>query len=206
MRYVASLIVLAMVASVAPAAISMDIDSNTDNSAVLGSGYVTNDLIVTTDGYEWTQSQILLTLTSGSVYQEPGYGEWYPQPSFYGLVPELEFDTWMCDGDGSQPSSQKCAANLTGGDAFNWDTSHLDAVWYTNGEFEGTYLNARITLTDDAQGTWAYCNWDAEDETMDVLYEGSGYLVVDGYMIPEPATMAMLMLGGLGVLARRKRS
>ena len=208
MRYVASLIVLAAVASVAPAAISMSI-VETDNSAVLGSGYVTNDLLVTTDT-DWMQSQILLTTNAGSVYQTPGAGQWYPQPGVYQYVPALEFDTWMCTLTGGVPSSEVEAGDL-GGDAFSWSTSHLDAAWYNTASTDiGTdLLNARITLSDDANGTWKYIAWGNKADPNDVNYPEYKYLegtIVDGYMVPEPVTIGMLMLGGLGVLARRRRS
>ncbi|MBN2269798.1 MAG: PEP-CTERM sorting domain-containing protein [Sedimentisphaerales bacterium] len=206
MRYVACLIILAAVASVAPAAISMSI-AETDNSAVLGAGYVTNDILVTTD-VDWSQSQVLVTLTAGSVYQTPTFGAKNPQPAWWGAVPALQYDSWVTDGSLGTCSYAGAAGNL-GGDTEQWDTTHLDLCWFNtaSGNTGTDLLNARITLSDDAQGTWAYCVWDAGDETIDLIYmDNDVYKVVDGHMIPEPATMAMLMLGGLGVLARRRRS
>ena len=140
----------AVIARPAFAEIEFDIVS-VDNTAVL-SGYETSDLQVTTD-IDWTAGALLLELTSGSIYQN-AYGGNFPitNPGLLALVPELEFDTSVSTPDGAIAGE----AGDVGGDVFAFSTSELDVSFYNNNDSDtGTFSVGRITLTDDAEGTWS---------------------------------------------------
>lgn len=64
------------------------------------------------------------------------------------------------------------------------------------------FVTARISLSDDAQGTWAYLA-SAGGEIK--KYQGPQYLVVDGHLVPEPATLSVMGAGALALIRRRQR-
>ncbi len=129
-----------------------------DNTAAL-TGFTTSDLEVTTTS-DWTGAVLLLTLTQGTIYQEPeGFGLngstlGPPNPAGFGAFPSSEFDTSI-GGDVNSPSIAGAAGDV-GGDTPQFDTSELDISWYNNVTNDiGTFDIARITLSDDAVGTWS---------------------------------------------------
>lgn len=124
-----------------------------DNSAALA-GYNTFDLQVTTSA-DWTGGVLLLTLTQGTIYQDAVGNALAPNPGFFGAFPTLEFDTAV-GGDAASPSIAGAAGDL-GGDGYQFDTAELDVTWFNvSGTDTGTFAIARITLSDDAVGTWSY--------------------------------------------------
>ena len=215
MRLVATTMVVALVASVASAAISGEWEYPAIPAGVLD-GYVANDLVANTDS-DWTQAQLLLTLESGSVFQEVMGGDNPPNPGFFGMVPTLEFDTYLTGGGGSKPGDPILAPGAFGDDASiaggavdlggtpggKFDTVGIDIGWFTT-ETNNTaadMLLARITLSDDANGAWALRLSDAAGANSVTTTNGP---VVDGFIIPEPATMSLVVLGGLAMLRRRR--
>ncbi len=121
-----------------------------DNSPLVG--YVTQDLQITTSN-DWGTAQILATLTSGSIYQDPNGGDFAPNPAFFNTFPTLEFDTYL-DANGETPFILGQAVDL-GGDVQEFSDSHIDIAWLsTSTDDIGTFTIGRFTLTDDAAGTW----------------------------------------------------
>ncbi len=124
-----------------------------DNSAVLA-GYNTFDLEITTTT-DWTAAVLLLNLTQGTIYQDASGTALAMPPAAYAFVPSLEFDTAL--GDSAAASSIAGAAGDLGGDAYQFDTLELDVTWFNIANTDtGTFGIARITLSDDAVGTWSY--------------------------------------------------
>jgi predicted small integral membrane protein len=62
-----------------------------------------------------------------------------------------------------------------------------------------TYTIARLTFSDDA---WFIINGRIWDTT---TYVGNHYETF-GIFVPEPMTMALLAVGGIGMMIRRRRS
>ncbi len=123
-----------------------------DNTDAL-TGYTTADLQVTT-GSDWTAAALLLTLTHGSIYQDAAGSATTPNAGLFGTFPTLEYDTYV-SANGGTPSIAGGAGDV-GGDAYQFDTVELDISWFdTTGADTGTITIGRITLSDDAVGTWS---------------------------------------------------
>ncbi len=124
-----------------------------DNSSAL-SGYHTYDLQVTTDS-DWMSAALLLELTSGTIYQHELGSNTAPNQAVVDVVPALGFDTSV-GGDVSNVSVAGGAGDLGGG-ALQFDDSVLSISWFNASAGDtGTFAIARITLSDDAVGTWSY--------------------------------------------------
>ena len=148
--------------------------------------HVTQDLQVTTQT-DWMASQLLVTLTNGEVYQNAAGGTGPPNPDLFDAFPGLEFDTHV-DPD----NIAGAAIDLEGGPAdLQFDESGLSITWYnTDTDDTGTMNIARVTLSDDAVGTWELL----------VSANGQDWLVINdgtitcGAMTPESAGDEMLAL------------
>jgi FG-GAP-like repeat len=124
-----------------------------DNSSAL-TGYNTYDLQVTATA-DWTVGALLLTVTQGTIYQD-AFGGPNPQTIVYpGATPAVAFDTGV-GGDAPSISIVGGAGDL-GGDNLQFDETELDVSWFNSRTTDtGTFSIARITLSDDAVGTWSY--------------------------------------------------
>ncbi len=149
-----------------------------DNSAEL-TRYNTFDLQVTTTN-DWTAAVLLLTLTQGTIYQDVAGTALATTPAAYIFAPSVEFDTAL--GGDAPSSSIAGAAGDLGGDAFQFDTAELDVSWFNIASTDtGTFTIARITLSDDAVGTWSYLTVNsATDSATD-----SGTITA-GSLLPAP--------------------
>jgi len=211
MRYLTALVLTAALAGVASADIAGEVqsyitpDASTDAlSPIVGGDYVTNDIVVTTDT-DWLSAVVEIVLTQGSIYQHAAGGDTAPNPLFFPVYPALEYDTYVQNGAGESvgilPAVDYGYAAVENGTttyALSWNTVDTDDI--------GVLPLLRATLSSDAQGTWktriTALSDDIENPYEYVMEDGS---VVDGYMIPEPATMALLGIGGLAALIRRKK-
>jgi hypothetical protein len=207
-RFVAILTVLAL-APLASAAVT-DMQINEVDNSVGGaalSGYYTQDVVIDFDG-EWTGSQLLIQLSTGDVYQDGVGTAQPPQEAFFATFASLEFDTFVAAGGTTNGTSETFslgggAVDLGGDPTAQFDSAGINQAWNPPGgagiaDRTGFAL-ARVSLSDDASGTWTLlASAGGEIST----YEGP---VEGGAMVPEPATMSLLALGGLGVLIRRRR-
>lgn len=133
-----------------------------DNSVnPLLNGFRTFDLIITTD-HQWTTSAIFLELDQGLIYQAPILGAGFQPPPVGIHLPVLEFDTYY----GVPNFGQGNEATDIGG-PLNWfppDTVGINQSWGSpQSQFDqaelfssGTQRAARITLSEDAVGTWSF--------------------------------------------------
>ncbi len=174
--------------------------------------YNVYDMMVTT-GTDWALSILEITLTTGELYNHFLASDSEPDPTFFGSYPDLEWDTYA-----AIPAGWPDPANFAPGSQFgqNPDTTDppmgntvVKARWYdTTGSswVGGTFKAARLTLSSHAAGTIGgriYARAPMVDPYIK-SFDGM-YFIEGGHIVPEPATLALLGLGGLAVLRRRRR-
>lgn len=203
MRTLTVLTLVAAIANVASAAITMEI-IEVDNSSQL-TGYVTQDIVVTTDT-DWLSAHLIVQPdASGSIYQYDYGDPWGYGPAFQiwpPPFPAAEFDTYVSSGVQGESVSMTGAVDLGEGPNVIFDTSKLSITWWVDSTDDiGTLGLARVTLADNATGTWQFLATAAPAEGPRV--EASGP-IVDGYLVPEPAMLSLLALGAMALIRRRR--
>ena len=145
-------------------------------------GYVTQDLLVNT-GLDWGTAQILATLDTGEIYQNPEGGDFAPNPALFDTFPDLKYDSYL-DGNGSPPSIAGAAVTL-GGDVQAFNNEHIDITWYNTSLTDiGNGLSlGRFTLSEDATGTWSMMI--STDGNFFVSYQG---MIENGEFDLRPTT------------------
>ena len=226
MRYIATLIALVAVASIASAAMTGTFSENTVGSALLTSdtgmfdqtpgSWAVNDLVVTSD-LDWT-SAILYVSAPGSIFQSPngtddgvpppgGTGTGGPLPpnnTFFTMVPDLEYDTYVCAGSFSVLAAMGTAAGFTTPPLPETTADELSATFFHTGVQTGIVELVRVSImTSFTGGSWSIEVYDASSEDVPQIVDSG--TIVDGVLVPEPATMLIMAIGGIGVLARRRR-
>ena len=200
------------VATSASAQVTSTVGVNVDNSAIEAlAGFVTSDIQISFEG-QYTGSQILLELESGSVYRDQ-FGDaagGAPNTAFFAVAPSLEFDTSILVGSiGSGPvdldqsilsplfpaAAQVTAAPLTLAQAFNPPGGTVIAD-------ESGLAVFRATFSDDSQGTISFLS------SANSFISTEELLIVNGAIVavPEPASAALVGLAGLSMLARRRKT
>ena len=182
-----------------------------DNSAAL-TGYVTQDLLADFEG-QYTGTQLLLKLTSGTIFLHPLGNRLPPSPALVAAIPELEFDTyigegsWIPDGPNPGPVPGGGAVDLGGSPAGSpiFDEHCINAAWNPLGGQVGTtaqddFFLARITLSDDAIGVSHVLVSAAgmRDITRNIPIFGG----VIG--VPEPSTLLLAAVGLFVSVGRRR--
>lgn len=168
---------------------------------------VANQLRADGQGVDWTGDVLLINLTAGAVSNAAAFDGAGQQSGFWALVPTLQWDSFVgIPGDGTGGIAGG-AGDLGGpGGANQIGLLLTDAapqtvsVTYFNTATNntGSIQTGNITLSADAAGTWQRITSFAGG----VLVQ-SGGPVANGAMVPEPASLALLGLGGLAALRRR---
>ena len=187
---------------------------STTNTECLGDlpGFVTNDLFIGFDG-QYTGSQLLVELTSGSVYQDGLGSNAPPDQAFVDSFPLLPCDTFLALGSarsggpfGDPPSggAVPVTVDLGGGLVSQFDQAGINAAWGPNPGLpilnQAAFLNARVTLSDDATGTGAFLA-SADGEISLFSFQVKNGVI----LIPEPSALLLLAIGSFGLLYRTGR-
>ena len=182
-------------------------------------GALTNDVMLATDT-NWLSTVLYAKLTTGTFLQTaPPFGGDKANAPFWGFDPtgQAPYDTVMVAGDinrdpgswtaipgagdlGIPPTEPQgmtdTVLNITAG---NGPPSILQV---------GSVQLARITATPDAEGEWQLL-YITSDPVGGVSAEArivTGGAIVNGRIIPEPATMVLIGLGLLGAARRPRRA
>ena len=173
------------------------------------SGYVVNDLFISFTG-QLTDNQMLTSgLEAGDINQNTQFGaDTAPNGAVVNLFPDLAFDTFVnygaafSDSAGSiTPSFAGGAVDLGGNPGITFNSDKLDAAWFISGGTsildQSDYFIARITLKDDANGALSFAANAGGLSTFD-------FQIVNGSVIPEPTSAALLGLVMVPLLVRRR--
>jgi hypothetical protein len=193
------------------------IDNSSGGAAL--DGFVTNDVTISFDG-RYTGSQLLVLLDQGSIYQDPAGG--IAMPDFTSA--SVEFDTFVAQGlptAGTINFDQSDgdilgAINLGGPHPGAFDAALVNIAWHPSGgdnlEDFSDFLTARITLSENASGTWSYLASAQGEITIEnrIIQGGivqNGALLLAG-AVPEPGTLSLtaIAIAVLWSVARHRNS
>ena len=180
-----------------------------DNSAVL-TGYVTQDITVHTTT-DWLSAQLRVTLDApGGIYQD-ALGSGHPQspdPAFFDAFPSLEFDTYVSNGVLGEPVTTLGAVDLGCSPAPTCDADAVCIAWFTpHADVIDALALSRITLAEDAAGTWSFLASSHPAEGPNVLNSGrivggrlffAGDLNLDGFVGHFDLDIVLAMWGQSG--------
>lgn len=166
---------------------------------------VSHNLIADGEGDDWTGAVLRVDLTAGSVYNspvtdpdDPGYAP-CPGICIPFLPGQLEGDTYVgIINDGSAgiaggAGDLGCGAQSISGTG----ECAISIIWFnTNVGDTSPVKTGNISLTDDAAGTWVMIMSFAGGQV-----HTSGP-VINGVMVPEPASLSLLCAFGLALLKR----
>jgi PEP-CTERM motif-containing protein len=188
---IATAVLIAGLAGPVSAAVSLDLIP-IDNSEQL-TGYRTFDLQLNTPISDWTGSALLLELSAGSIYQASLGGDGPIPSEFFGLVPELEFDTYV-----GVPGSSIAggAGDVKGGDTFEFSTERLSATFFNTANTDiGRISIGRVTLSDDAVGSWSLISTTVDRRNFTHTGSiGEGVFKIDTETIRVPTTSAVSLV------------
>jgi hypothetical protein len=196
-RYLSFAVLLGIAAS---AGAGVDTSFEKVNTVDLGgTTYKVWDMKVYTPS-DWTNTRMDLLLTSGTLYQDPDGSDIHPNPGFFMFVPSLEWDTYL-----TVPSGYPAPVSFAGAPPWMTDTS-ITASWFdTVNDGPGIWKIARVTLSSDAYGTITGSSWDMGPAPAVCCPLGFEFTIMAGEIVPEPATIALLALGAVALLRRRRR-
>lgn len=190
------LLLVAVVAASSAAKGEVIVSYPTVNNSSALTGYVTQDIQAQTGTSKWLNAELLLTLTKGSIYQNSYGSDTSPNPAWFTLVPALEFDTFVTAGHinySQTPSFIGGAVDLGGAAAKQFDAQKINATWYTSETNSGLLTLARITLSNDAEGSFGFITNASEGNK----YSLNSGVIHSGRLsaVPEPSSFALLLMG-----------
>ena len=231
MRYLTVLFLTAALAGIASADVSYDQDGiqldvthlalpvGSDPGVTDMSNLRSNMLDLTTSA-DWLSAILVVELTeTGQVFQYPfppydddGRVDSPSQdlidngvPPYVPPLPGLAYDTYLSNGT-LGAAVQTANPGDWGYADEQFDADAIAEVWWTIATDDiGTMNLASVTLDRLAQGQWRFratmSPAGPEGPALDTGWQS----VEDGFLVPEPATLGLLAIGGLGMLIRRKR-
>ena len=187
------------------------------NTSAHDAGFVVNQLFVTFDGQLFGNQILTDGLQLGDIWQETVFSNSNTAPStaLAGAFPSVAADTYVQfgstfnDGAGSiTPSFAGAAVDIDAtprSSSFNTQTidiAYFDEPGGLTPLQQANYFVGQITLKNTANGTLTFLG-NAGTANNNQIFNLD---IVNGVIVPEPATVALLALGGLMTLARRRRA
>ncbi len=196
-KSLAIVVVLAMAVS-ANASVNTTFEEVLPTPGTVPTGYRVWNMMTDVDS-DWTNARLDLILTSGTLYQDVNGDDLRPNPTWFGLAPTLEWDTFL-----TVPGGYPNIVGVADDPPYMGDTS-ITASWFDSVVgTAGVYKIAQITLSTDAAGTVSGKVYDVDTQGDGVLL-APGWYVDGGAFVPEPATLVLLAIGGIGALLRKRR-
>jgi hypothetical protein len=167
-------------------------------------GYTTFDIQVTATGTQWVRAHLGAVdtgtaLTTGTLWNATEKDKYYPQTNYWesGSYTALIYDTFINTWDPSESGYDRFGIPIV--TAASLLTSKIDADWGTNDpvDITGAFTIARLTVSDDTTAVIPGMVWDNQ-------YFTGGLAFTIG--LPEPMTMALLAVGGISMMIRRRRN
>ncbi len=171
-----------------------------------GQYYVVDLIATVTAGDDWTQTSLSVggalgaRITNGTFFDHPlnagtASGDNPPNPGLIPLFPALAYDSYYQATDGTNPSYAGSASN---------SATARSAVWFSTppNAGAGSFRVARFTVIVPNPGPGAVLTVAGGSTTV----QGGGTITSFNLSqpIPEPSTLALLGLGGLVGLIRRR--
>ena len=155
-----------------------------------------NALIADGEGDDWTGAVLRVDLSAGSVYHDDSGQGGIPSPWPF-FPPEREFDTNVGIFDDGTAGIAGGAGDLGGG-ALSLNAPQISVTWFnTDADDLDPVQIAMITLSPDATGTWELITSFTGGQLL------SSGVVINGTIVPEPASLTMLVLGSLAMIRQR---
>ncbi|MCK4850683.1 MAG: PEP-CTERM sorting domain-containing protein [Phycisphaerae bacterium] len=202
---VTGLLAITLFAGFGDAAVSIEWLLVEDPGGQTPAGYTANDLYVTVNADMGAQELIIVGNTLGDIYQDTHGSTTHTEPDPQDFLdhPAVEFDTYVTLGAWSYPTPTMVLGgammaqqtfDLPSNPTTVFDSQNLDIAWAPipeNFSGAGTFHIARVTIKNGL--TLPYYYWGSE----------SGSTAAEQGFIPEPATLSLLLVGGLAVLRRK---
>ena len=158
---------------------------------------ITNDIVIDfeADPLGLSFQQMILELSQGSVFQQATFGNNVPpNGALLPTFPDLAYDTFVSMGGAIAADSREIlevggAVNIAPGAAKKFDTEGLNITWapatgVVIGDATTDFITARISLSNDAVGTFRYIGasnsddpsgwWQGEMAVMNGIIGGGG--------------------------------